>query len=89
MKYNPQSISRLVRGVIDNKPCLREWDDLVSITHSDEFTENMAQRLLAIQQAHSDFENGVFLDDKGVRELEKLLEELQSIDPTLSKGELE
>lgn len=76
MKYSRQEIVRLIQRVINNEPCLDEWDDLLSIPHRDAFTEQMAQRLLAIQEAHSDFENGIMIDGKGVRKLEEILQEL-------------
>ena len=77
MKYDRASLSRLIQAVIDNKPCLDEWDDLVSLEHNDPFTEEMAQRLLVIQNAYSDPENKVLIDENGVRELQSILEELR------------
>lgn len=80
MRYDIKKTSTLIKNVINNKPCLREWDDLVSISHSDKFTEYVANRLLYIQKEYSDFENGIFLTDGGIIELQKFLDELQSAD---------
>jgi hypothetical protein len=58
----------------------------LSITHEDQFTENMAQRLLAIQEAHSDLKNRVLIDGDGVRELEEILTELQKMTAVEQQG---
>jgi hypothetical protein len=76
VKYDPDQLYQLISDVIDNRPRLREWDDLLSLEHDDPFTEEMAQRLLSIQDAHSDIGNGILFDDEGVKELKAILEEL-------------
>ena len=77
MIYSAESLSKLIKAVIKNEPCLREWDDLVSLTHDDPFTENMAQRLLSIQNNHSDISNHILIDEEGVKELEAILQEIE------------
>ena len=80
MRYTPLSLCRLIQRVINNEPCLEEWDDLVSISHKDAFTELMDHRLLGIQIAYADLDNHVLVNEKGVHELEQILAELHKMD---------
>lgn len=77
MIYDIESAIRLIKSVIANKPVLREWDDLVSLPHEDPFTKNLSNVLLGIQIAHSDVDNGAFINNEGVKELYVVIEGLE------------
>lgn len=63
---------------MDDKPSLQEWDDLVSIQHSDPFTEMLAKRLLHIQNSYADIAGRRLFDDTGDAEVRTIIAELSA-----------
>jgi hypothetical protein len=80
MKYDRQELISLIERLINNEPCLREWDDLVSVKHEDKFTEYWASELLNIQEAYSDRRSGRLINDEGVSKLSGILSRLKGIE---------
>lgn len=78
MKYTHKHAIALLQDIIDDKPRLQEWDDLVSIRHSDPFTEGLAKRLLYIQSSHADIAGRRLFDDAGEAEVRRIIEELRA-----------
>lgn len=80
MTYDRQELILLIERLINNEPCMEEWDDLVSVKHKDDYTEYWASRLLKIQDKYSDRRNGRLINDEGVLRLERILSQLKGID---------
>jgi len=79
MKYDRQELVSLIERLINNEPCLAEWDDLVSVKHKDKYTERWASELLNIQERYSDKKNGRLINDEGLVKLQEILSRLRGV----------
>lgn len=77
MKLSRSDIITLVERVINNEPCLREWDELTSLKHKDPFTQIWGRKLSDVERSFGDKENGRMLDDRGVEKLREFVDELK------------
>lgn len=73
MKYYPKDIVLIVERFIGDECDLREWDDLISIRHSDIETEEWVEKIRKIEEHFGNTSEGVLITDEGIARLRDLI----------------
>jgi hypothetical protein len=74
--YTKKQIIRILEDVIDGDRPVVGWDDLISIRHHDDFTNDCAEKCRDIEKKYSGRDMGMLLTEEGVRKVSELREEL-------------